>query len=374
MIRAWVRHNGPGGCVAFILFMGTATVLAVAQQPTKPHPSPVPHLIILPLQLVSGEQATLAVLDTQGRLMPNVAVELSEGQMVMTDVTGRALFKAAEEPGTLIAKISGQTISASTTVIASEAPSGQASPAGRAGEAHVVSHPRFVEIHDRFSLEGSGFRGVADSNHIYLNDDPCLVVASSPVSLVVLPGPRVPVGDVKLRVTVAGMDAGQFAASAVLLEFSGPAPADAVNAGSSGKLILRAHGTTEPLALEVRNGSPGVIQLSKGNVQRLKTSGGDENIAPVEVKFVTGGNYSISARLLPADARLPELELAKKRLTEARKIASGDWSARIDQVLLKIDQAPENLPQIRAELRTMLNDKPAAPLASLLDSAWRELN
>ena len=113
-----------------------------------------------------------------------------------------------------------------------------------------------------------------------------------------MPGPSVPLGDVKLRVAVAGMDAGSFPVSAVLLEFSGPA--EAVNAGSTGKLILRARGTTEPLLLEVRNGSPGVIQLAKGNVQRLKTSGGNENIAPVEVKFVTGGNYSVSARLISA--------------------------------------------------------------------------
>jgi hypothetical protein len=32
------------------------------------------------------------------------------------------------------------------------------------------------------------------------------------------------------------------------------------------------------------------------------------------------------------------------------------------------------LPQIRAQLRSMLDDKPAASVASLLDSAWRELN
>jgi hypothetical protein len=189
---------------------------------------------------------------------------------------------------------------------------------------------------------------------------------------VALPGPLVPVGDVNLHVTVAGIDAGLFPVSTVLLEFSGPT--DAVNAGSIGKLVVRAHGTTEPLLLEVRNGSPGVIQLSKGNVQRLKTSGGDQNIAPVEVKFVKDGNYSVSARLISPAASLPDLELARKRLTEARKIASGDWSMRIDQVLLKIDQGPRDLPQIRAELRSMLNDKPTASLASLLNSAWRELN
>jgi hypothetical protein len=92
------------------------------------------------------------------------------------------------------------------------------------------------------------------------------------------------------------MDAGKFPVSAVLLEFSGPT--EAVDAGSTGKLILNVHGTTEPLLVEVRNGSPAVIQLSKGNVERVQTSGGDVNSAPVEVKFLTGGNYYVTARLL----------------------------------------------------------------------------
>ena len=358
--------------MALILLMGVCVALAAAQQPPKSQPSPAPRLIILPTKAVAGAQATLAVLDSRGRLLPNIAVELSGGQRVTTDMTGRALFQAANEPGPLIAKISGQGISASTIVVASEDSGPHVTSHAAPGGVNVVSYPHIVAIHDRFTLEGSGFRGSADSNRVYLADDPCLVVASSPFSLVVLPGPRVPVGDVNLHLTVAGIDAGLFPVSAVQLEFSGPA--EAVNEGSSGKLILHAHGTTEPLLLEVRNGSPGVIQLSKGNVQRLKTSGGNQNIAPVEVKFVTAGNYSISARLISADASLPDLELARIRLTQARKIASGDWPARIDRVLLKINQAPQDLPQIRAELKSMLDDKPAASLATLLDSAWRELN
>jgi IPT/TIG domain len=372
MVRAWVRHRLPSGCLAFAFLVGVCAALAAAQQPPKARASPAPRLIIMPPKVVAGAQATLAVLDSQGRLLPNIAVELSGGQKVTTDVTGRASFKASDESGILVAKASGQGITASTTAVASEESGPHAAPERPSGGVEVVSYPHIVAIRDRFTLGGSGFRGAADSNHVYLNDDPCLVLASSPVSLVVLPSPRVPVGDVNLHVTVAGIDAGQFPVSAVLLDFSGPA--EAVNAGSSGKLILRAHGTTEPLLLEVRNGSPGVIQLPKGNVQRLKTSGGDQNIAPVEVKFVTGGNYFVSARLISPDANSPDLELAKRRLAEARKIASGEWSARIDQVLLKIDHAPQDLPQIRAALKRMLDDNPAAPLASLLDSAWRELN
>jgi len=300
MLHACVRLKVPGRCLAFTLLAVVCAALAAAQQLPKSHASPAPRLLLLPPELVAGAQATLAVLDSQGRLLPNIAVEFPGGQKVTTDATGRALFKAADQPGTLVAKISGHTISASATVVAAEDPGPRAAPEGSQRGASVVSYPHFVEIHDRFTLEGSGFRGAADSNHVYLNGDPCLVVASSPVSLVALPGPSVPVGDVNLHVTVAGSDAGQFPVSAVLLEFSGPT--EAVNAGSTGKLVLHAHGTTEPLLLEVRNGSPGVIQLSKGNVQHVKTSGGDENIAPVDVKFMTGGNYSVSARLISANS------------------------------------------------------------------------
>lgn len=331
-----------------------------------------PRQIILPTKVVAGAQATLAVLDSQGRLLPNVVVELSGGLKATTDVTGRALMRVPDQPGLLTAKIAGLAITVSTNVVAAEDSRPHAGSGVGPGGINVVSYPRVMAIHDRFNLEGYGFQGAADMNHIYLNDDSCLVLASSPVSLVMLPGPSVPVGDVNLHVTVAGMDAGQFPVSAVLLEFSGPT--EAVNAGSSGKLVLHAHGTTLPLLLEIRNGSPGVVQLSKGNLQRVKTSGGEENAVPVDVKFITGGNYSVSARLISADTSAPDLESARRRLAEARKIASGDWPARIDQVLSKIDRAPLDLPQIRAELRSMLDDKPVAPIASLLDSAWRELN
>jgi hypothetical protein len=372
MACAWVRLKAPGCSLAFILLAGVCPRLAAAQQSPQSPASPAARLIVLPPKVLAGTQATLAVLDSQGRLLPNTVVELSDGQNVTTDATGRATFKTGVQPGTLVARVSGQGITAPTSVVAAEDTSQHAAPSGPLAGAKVVSYPHIVAIHDRFTLEGSGFRGAADLNHVYLADEPCLVLAASPLSLVALPGPRVPVGTVNLHVTVGGVDAGHFAIAAVLLEFSGPA--EEVSAGSAGKLILHAHGTSEPLLLEIRNGSPGVIQLPKGNVQRLKTSGGDENIAPVEVRFVTGGNYSVSARLISADANQPDLQLARRRLAEARKIASSGWSARIDQVLLKIDQAPQDLPQIRAQLRSMLDDKPAAPIASLLDSAWRELN
>jgi hypothetical protein len=257
--------------------------------------------------LLAGEQATLAVIDAQGRLMPNVAVELTGGQNVKTDATGRAYFTAGGEPGTLSARIADQNqkITSSATVLAGKATAAPATSTAPQGAdpaaAKVTSYPRFLTIHDRFSLEGAGFRGTADSNHVYLNGEACLVVASSPVSLVALPGPRVPIGDVNLRVSSGGMDAGQFQVSAVLLEISGPS--EAVTAGSEGELTVHARGTSESLQIEVRNSSPAVIQLAKGNVQRVRTSGGEENVAPVSVKFLADGNYVVSARLVAEQKR-----------------------------------------------------------------------
>jgi hypothetical protein len=298
MVRAWVRRRAPGYALAFTWLLGMCATPFAAQQGPKPRPALVPRQIILPPKLVAGAQATLAVLDGLGRLMSNIEVQLPGGQKVTTDATGRAMFVAAGQPGVLVAKISESAVSASADVVASGDSSAKAAPAGAATGTRLLSYPRALAIHDRFTLEGSGFRAAADSNHVFLNGDPCLIVASSPVALVVLPGPHVPVGDVTLHVVSGGVDAGQFPVSAVLLEFSGPS--EAANAGSIGKLIVRARGTTEPLLVEVRNGSPGIIQLSNGNVQRLKTSGGEENIAPVEMKFMNGGNYSVTARLLPA--------------------------------------------------------------------------
>lgn len=295
-VRYWVSI-----LAACVLACACAGIVAAqnppnAQSAPKTHASPVPRLIILPPKLLAGQTATLAVIDNQGRLLPKVTVELPGGQHVTTDATGRALFTVSGQPGSIVAKTAGASSRAS--VVASEA-AGNPGGAAAASIARVLSYPRVLTVHDRFILGGSGFRGAADFNRVYLNGEPCLVVASSPVSLVALPGPQIPIGDVNLRVSVAGADAGQFQLSAVLLEISGPT--EAVNAGSEGELVVHARGTTEPLLLEVRNASPAVIQLDKGNVQRVKTSGGEENSAPVAVKFVTGGNYAVTARFIGAE-------------------------------------------------------------------------
>ena len=300
---AWAsRPKAANLLVVLSLLAVCVAPFAAARQAAKPRPTPSPRQIILPPKLLAGAQATLAVLDTQGRLLPGAEVELPEGQRVTTDSTGRAMFQAMSQPGMLVARLSAGQIATTAMVVAPGRPGGLPGTGENPSATKLVSYQRVLAIHDRFNLQGTGFRPAADANHVYLNGDPCLVVAASPLGLVALPGPGVPVGDVTLHVTAGGADAGQFPVSAVLLEITGPA--EAPNAGATGKLIVRARGTAEPLLIEVRNGSPAVIQLAQGNVQRLKTSGGEENIATVEMKFVSDGNYSVSARLVqPEEVR-----------------------------------------------------------------------
>jgi hypothetical protein len=329
-----------------------------------------PRTIVFPQKVVAGAAATLAVLDSAGRMLPDAVVELSGGQKVTTDATGRALFTVPGEPGVLTARIPGHDASASTPIVKSADPEPQSSVESPSAVVRVLAVPHFISLHDRFAVEGAGFRGEADANRVFLSDQTCLVLASSPVSLVVLPGLHIPIGPINLHVSVAGHDAGLHPVVMVLLEFSGPPEAPSV--GAQGKLSVRVRGASERLAVEVRNASPEIIQLSRGNVERVTTSGGERNAAEIEAKFLTSGDYTLTARLIPTDSGLPDLEAARQKLVSARALATGNWAARADRVIRQIDRAPQDIAEIRAELERMLDDKPSGEFAFLVESAWRE--
>src|SRR5208282_3122519 len=66
------------------------------------------RILLLPRKVVTGERATLAVLDVNGRLTPGVTVDFSNGDKVTTDTTGRALFVAPLNPGVILASLEGR--------------------------------------------------------------------------------------------------------------------------------------------------------------------------------------------------------------------------------------------------------------------------
>src|SRR5882724_12123892 len=127
------------------------------------------RILLLPRQIVSGERATLAVLDVNGRLTPGVTVNFSNGDKLATDATGRARFVAPLTPGVLFASIAGRAGRVTTAVIP---PSEAAS-----NSVELASTPRVASLTDRFELLGRGFCGDADSNQVSVSSHPALVLA-----------------------------------------------------------------------------------------------------------------------------------------------------------------------------------------------------
>src|ERR1700724_2720048 len=110
------RRHLPGATllvllVAFPVFAGAQQVLRLQVAE--------PRTIVLPQSTIAGAPATLAVLDSAGRLLPNVAVELSGGQKLTTDSTGRAPFVVPGEPGVLTAQVPGHNVTSSAPIVKS---------------------------------------------------------------------------------------------------------------------------------------------------------------------------------------------------------------------------------------------------------------
>jgi hypothetical protein len=137
LVRSLPRPLILAACGLSLLFLGWP--MRPAQQ--APAASGA-RILLLPHKLVSGERATLAVLDVSGRLTPSVNVMFSNGDKVTTDATGRALFVAPLNPGTIFASIAGRGGRVVSTIVSpTDVPS---------STEEVTAAPRFASLSDRF--------------------------------------------------------------------------------------------------------------------------------------------------------------------------------------------------------------------------------
>lgn len=267
------------------LFLLLSAALGIAQQ--EP-PASGARVLLMPRKLITGERATLAVLDVNGRLTPGVDVKFSDGEQVTTDTTGRALFVAPLNPGTISAGIAGRSLRVSSAILSSvELP---------AGLEVVTAAPRVASLSDRFELAGEGFCGDADANHVTIGGMAGLVLASSPASLEVLPPPDLEPGPAQVQVSCGQKSAGSFTIVFVSLELE--AKGGALTPGEHRSLLVRVRGTGTKVGLEARNLSSDVADLTGGKVVRVASSGGAENTAKFEIMGKKRGNFSVAIRLV----------------------------------------------------------------------------
>lgn len=245
------------------------------------------RILLLPRRIVSGERATLAVLDVNGRLTPGVTVSFSNGDRLRTDATGRALFVAPLNPGVIFGTIAGRAGRVPIVVLSSME--------AAASSIELTSVPRVASITDRFEIQGKGFCGDADANHVNVEGKPALILASSPTSLTVLPPSDIEPGQAAIDITCGKRSAAPF--ELTIVELSLEANSAPLSPGEHRTLTVRVRGTSSKVALDAVNLAPEVAELVGGNPARLFSTGGTENTAQFEVVGRAKGNFLISIRL-----------------------------------------------------------------------------
>jgi hypothetical protein len=251
-------------------------------------PASAARILIMPRKVVSGEHATLAVLDVSGRLTPGVTVEFSNGDTLKTDPTGRAMFVAPLNAQKIYAAIQGRAGRVASTIVTSvESPS---------ATQEVGLAPRVASLSDRFEFMGHGFCGDADANHVLIHGLPGLVLASSPAYLAVLPPADLQPGPAEVQVTCGQKSSPPFTVVFVSLELE--AGNSALAPGEHRRLTVRVKGTTTKVNLEARNLAPDVAELQGGTPVRTSSTGGADNAASFELVGKQRGNFVISIRLV----------------------------------------------------------------------------
>ncbi|HEV2289579.1 MAG TPA: hypothetical protein VGR81_11560 [Candidatus Acidoferrales bacterium] len=314
--------------------------------------------IVLPLELVANQPATLAVLSADGHVMAAVKLVLSSGETITTDESGRAHFLAPPETGVLYVRTTDSEVRAVTDVL----------PPGAAVNRDKISVPFLVALKNPFSIRGRGFYGDADHNSVEIVEQPALVLAASPLELIVLPSPQITPGiadlvlksasDVPLRIT--------------LVDVASDASELQVRPGEKIQLSLRVNGTAQAVGLKIRNLSPQIAQFKLKRNQTLKTSGGVNNSAKLEVKGLRAGQFSFRAELAPSPGA-PDVVAARDFLEAAQKIAPENQRHSIASILKELRPQAIHVAGARKKVEKLFMSSSPGDFSVLLEAARRAL-
>jgi len=319
--------------------------------------------IVLPVTLATDKPATLAVLDSDGRLAPGITVELSSGRKLVTNSTGQARFVADSAPGILSATVPGTPVRASSTVIASTGDSPSAVAIARC--------PRVITQNEHFPVAGFNFRGDVDLNLATINGEAAIVLAASPFALEISAGPDITLGAANLQIKVSGVAPAPVPLDVVALRVERRGAN--LTPGRKDDLVIRVDGSVQRLALAVWNVSSDVIALEGGNFQRVTSKGGERNEAVLKVQGVREGAVSVSVRLVPTSDGNVELSQARAELQSAYQLASGDWGARVAAAIERLSRDSQDTDAVRIDIEKMLRQSPPAGMGRFLENAWIDL-
>lgn len=310
--------------------------------------------IIVPSRLMATHPATLAVFGVDGKLAPGISVDLSDGESVTTDHTGRAHFTAPAKATFLLARAEGTTAAALID------------PATGASEPRGVALPPVVSLRENIWMCASGLQGDADADTVTINGHVALVIAASPECVVVLPPPGTAPGPASISVSAPGV---HWMASTTLVSLAFEAPRPALRPGKRGRLTVRVRGSAAKLDLVVENTNPDVLQFAGGDVQQVRTSGGADNSAAMEVEARRSGDFSFRARVIPP----PDSATAARYLLAAAPYAPRDTSRKLEDVARRLAHRPHNVNSERRDITRILDQAAPGDFRTLLAAAYAAL-
>lgn len=344
--------------LALWLAAATATTGAARAQISAPKTSP--QSIVLPLELVSEQPATLAVLAADGRIVAGVKLMLSNGAVVITDESGRAHFLGPPDAGVLIARILGTEIRAAADVVQKK----------DATKLEIAEVPAVAGIKDQITIIGNGFQGDADRNRIELGGKSAFVLAASPQELVILASPETVPGNRLLSVKVGRLEA---SSDISLVDVFPDAMQGRVSAGKSGQFVIHVRGTTQPVDLEVENMSPEVAKFKHGDREHFRSSGGADNSATVAIKGTHPGEFSYAVSLKPQRGPA-NVQASEDFLEAAEKLAGGDERRQIGSALSKLRSRNTDIRRVRKEFAKITAANSSSDLEALIRAAGEALN
>ena len=348
----WTKH--------FALWLAASTTMAGVAGAQVSAPKTSPQSIVLPLELVSGPPATLAVLSPDGRIVAGVKLVLSNGEVVTTDESGRAHFLVPPDTGILIARILGTEMRAAARAL--HRPTTE--------ELEIALAPATIALKEAFAVTGSGFQGDADRNQVELDGKSAFVLAASPTELVILASAKTVPGSVRLAVKAGESE---VSAQTALVDVSPDTKGDGVRPGKKGKLVLRITGTTQSVGLDVQNLSPDIVVFRHGDREHVRTRGGTDNSATVEVKGLRAGDFSYAATLEP-EAESEDVQATRDFLQAADKLANGDEKRHIENILKKLRSEHIDIRAARKEFAKITAANSSSDLQALIRAAGEALN
>lgn len=322
---------------------------------------PAPARIVLPVELIAGEPATLAVLTSDGHIAPAVKIVLSDGQVLTTDESGRAHFLVPLQTGPLFVRIIGSEIREVADILPRQSAT---------GDLQSVHAPAIASLGDCVAITGSGFDGDADRNNVEINGYRTFVLASSPTQLILMPPPNITPGPASLSIKKGSSE---VAANLTFVSVTPVNPsAMQIRHGKQEVITLLVRGTAQPVNLEIHNLTPHVAQISHRDALLIRSTGGTENSTVIRIKGLAVGQFSYSVSIKGTSIGAG-WQFARDFLQAARKMANPADERTIESILKKLQQKHVEINSLQRELRSIAASSEPSDFETLLYAAERSL-